>query len=492
LVSGEPRTLGSRVADVQRVGGWDAMFLYSETPNLPAHTIKIAIVDACDGFCFDSVRAAVAALLPELEPMRYCLQAVPLRLHHPVWLSVSDVDPIHHVHRVVVPDPGGRRELDRVIARIAEGALDRRRPLWELYYCEGVAENKVALVMKVHHAVADGVASANLLVRATDPAVIAHSTHRALPSRSTEPPSRARLLRAAGLDHLRQALEFPALLRDTARGIAQTRSGARERGRNPELAAPMSAPATFMNHAVTPGRRFATTTLSLAQAKHTARELGVTLNDLILAMAAGALRNLLLAHGGDADSPLIASVPTTTDPSPERISGNALGVMLVSLPVQSPDPLDRVQLVSASTARAKDDFRRLGPELFSRWQRYLPPLFAPTLFRRFAKREKTNRLYNVSISNVRGPREPRSFAGAEISGFYSVGPLSPGLGLNITVWSYVDQLNVSVLTDDSTLGDVYEMTREMRDAFAELRIAAGLSGELEVVKAAMALADGPG
>ena len=489
-MSGERQTLRSRITGVQRVGGWDAMFLYSETPDLPAHTIKIAILDTSGGFGFDSVRAMAADLLPELEAMRYCLQPVPLRLHHPMWLSLCEIDLDYHLRRLMVPAPGGRRQLDQVIARIAEGALDRRRPLWELYYCEGVAKHKVALVMKIHHAVADGVASANLLARATDPAAATRRSQDIVQTSPFEPPSRSQLLGAACLDHVRQVRDFPTLLRDTTRGIAAIRRRARERGRHPELAAPMSAPATFMNHRVTPGRLFASTTLSLAQSKKTAKMFGVTLNDLVLAVTAGALRNMLIAHDGRADCPLIASVPTNTDPSPDRISGNALGLMLVSLPVHIPDPCNRVRLVGTATTRAKDAYRRFGPELPGRWHRYLPPLFAPALFRWIAKRQRAQKFYNVSISNVPGPREPRYFAGTEITGFYSVGPLSPGLGVNITVWSYVDQLNVSVLADDSTFGDAYEVTREMRAALTELRTAVGLSDELELVTAAMGLADG--
>jgi diacylglycerol O-acyltransferase / wax synthase len=469
---------------VKRLGGWDAVMLYSETPNIPTHTLKISVIDPRNSkgnFTFDRFRRVVERRLPVLEPLRFQLVDIPFKLHHPMWLEEAAVDLDFHLRRATVPSPGGRREFDALVGQIAEGKLDRSRPLWEMHFAEGLADGKVAVIVKVHHALADGVASANLLARALDSTVTTPNHDHARSS----PPRSASLLRAAGRDHVEHLKRLPSLLKDTATGSAKVRRRSQDRGRSAGLARTFGAPKTFINHRVSPGRRFATATFALAQAKATSRELGISLNDLVLVIASGALRELLLRHDGTADRPMIASVPVSSDPSTDRISGNAVGGLLVSLPVQFDDLMHRVRLVSMSTANAKRDNELRGPDLMGRWTEYLPPPVTPAAFGFLARRAKHNRMYNLSISNVRGPRVQGSVANAPISEFYSVGPLTPGSGMNITVWSYVDQLNVSVLTDDSTMEDAHEVTESMTRQFAELMRAAGLPSELVPVDTAM-------
>ncbi|MBV8928854.1 MAG: WSD1 family O-acyltransferase, partial [Mycobacteriaceae bacterium] len=158
---------------------------------------------------------------------------------------------------------------------------------------------------------------------------------------------------------------------------------------------------------------------------------------------------------------------------------------------QLDDPLDRVRLTAVAASIAKEDFRLLGPKVVSQWATYLPPSLTPPLFRWYSKREAQTKLLNVPISNVPGPRNRGHFSGATVSEIYSVGPLIAGSGMNITVWSYVDQLNISVLTDDITLDDPHEATDAMIRSFAEIRSASGLSG-LTPVETAMERASAVG
>ncbi|WP_068183298.1 wax ester/triacylglycerol synthase family O-acyltransferase [Mycobacterium sp. UM_CSW] len=473
---------------MRRLSGWDAMMLYSETADVPTHTLKIAIIDTTefDGdFTVDLLRRVLSRRLPVLEPLRYELLNIPIKLHHPMWLQECKVDLDYHVRRVEVPAPGSRRELDDLISDIAEKPLDRTRPLWEVYFVEGMPDRRLAIVTKMHHALADGVASANLLARAVDPDV---SSESQAGMRNCTPPPTGELLRAAGRDHVQQIRQLPAVIKDTASGISKVRRRSKQRGQHPELARPFSPSKTFINHRVSPGRRFASATLALADAKQTSKQLGVTLNELVLAISTRALRELLLRYDGTAGKPIIASVPVNTDPSPDRIAGNAMGGMFVSLPVHIDSPLEQVQLTRVASGIAKENNQLLGPELMGRWTTYMPPPLAPLGFRWLSQREMQNSLYNVSVSNVRGPQERGRIGGATISEFCSVGPLTPGCGMNITVWSYVDQLNISILTDDRTLSDAHEATNAMLDGFAEIREAAGLSSGLSEVPTAMSQA----
>jgi WS/DGAT/MGAT family acyltransferase len=422
-----------------------------------------------------------------LPALRYQLVDIPLKLHHPMWVENDDIDLDYHLRRARVPAPGGRRELDQLIGEIASAPLDRSRPMWEMYVAEGLADNRIAIIHKVHHVLADGVASANQMAKAMAPP-------QAVPVTLTESSEQTRgsLLKAAGRDHVRLIGKLPRLVRETARGVSRVRSRSKERGQHPDLARNFAPPQCFINHVVSPGRRFATAPLALADVKETSKHLGVTLNDIVLATAAGALRQLLLRYDGTADSPLIAGVPVSYNPSPERLVGNEFTYMTPSLPVHIDDPLKRVELTSVATTIAKENNQLLGPTVLPAWLSYLPPALAPGLFRRQARRLESASVMNLVISNVPGPRERGNIEGATVSEIYSVGPVVVGSGMNITVWSYVDQLAISVLTDDLTLDDPHEATDAMVDAFVEIRSAAGLSTDLTPIGAAMPLAAAAG
>ncbi|MGZ4528699.1 MAG: WS/DGAT/MGAT family O-acyltransferase [Mycobacterium sp.] len=461
---------------MKRLNGMDAMLLYSETPNLHTHTLKVAIIDPSDSkFGFEAFRHHVRRRLHLLEPLRYQLVDIPWQLHRPMWQEDCEVDLDYHLRRVQVSAPGGRRELDQVIGQVASTPLDRSRPLWEFHFAEGLAGGRFALVGKIHHALADGIASVNLLAHAMD---VHGPTGDHTDERDNDEAgvtaSPADLLRAAARDHARQISELPRLIRDAATGMTRVRRRSKERGNHPDLADAFHAPPTFLNHVVSPQRRFASATLPLADVKATAKALRITVNDLILATAAGGLRTLLLAYDGAADRPIIASVPTATDKS-DRITGNEISGLMISLPVHVADPAERARLVALATRIAKEDHEILGPQLYGRLMAYLPTAVAPAAFRWLGRRDAPNKLMNVAVSSVVGPRERGHFGGAAVSEIYSTGVLSPGAPVNITVWSYVDQLGVAVLTDDQTFNDPHEATDAISASFAELRAAAGIS-----------------
>ncbi len=275
-------------------------------------------------------------------------------------------------------------------------------------------------------------------------------------------------------DHVQNVAALPGLARDAVAGISRLRRRAKERSDQPDLAKMFQTPPTFLNHVVSPVRTFATASVSLAEVKETAKHLGVTFNDIVLATAAGGLRELLLRYDGRADRPLMASVPVSTDLSEDRVTGNEIGGLSVSLPVHIDEPLERVRLTSLATARAKEDYELLGPKLQGQMMEYLPPPLTPVLLRWQASRAAHNRLMNVAVSSVPGPRERGHLGGAPVTEIYSIGVLSAGSAFNMTVWSYVDQVDISILSDDQTFDDVHEATDAMMHGLNEIRSAAGL------------------
>jgi len=348
---------------VKRLNGWDALLLYSETPNIHTHTLKIGVIAATDfdgEFTFELFRRTLRRRLHLLEPLRYKLVDIPLKLHHPMWMEKSEIDLSYHLRRVRVRRPGGRRELDELIGEIASTPLDRSLPLWQMYFAEGMADNRFAVIGKVHHALADGVASANMMARAMDLRGTIQDERDLYATNA--PPSTGELLKEAWRDHVRQFRKLPRLARETAAGVGRVRKRGKERGQQPEMAKSFSPPPTFINHVVSPGRRFATATLALSDVKQTSKHLGITINDLVLATAAGALRELLLRYDGRADAPLIGSVPVSLDTSPDRLTGNEFFGLNVSLPVHVDDPIERVRLTALAAGIAKEDFGLLGPD----------------------------------------------------------------------------------------------------------------------------------
>ncbi|VEG53735.1 diacylglycerol O-acyltransferase [Mycolicibacterium aurum] len=462
--------------------------LYSETPEIHMHTLKIGVLDVSnvEGYDFELFRRAALPRLHALAPLRYQLVDIPWKFHHPMWVQNAEIDVDYHIRRARVAPPGGRRELDQLIGEIAGTPLDRNHPLWEMYIAEGLADNRIAVIHKVHHVLADGMASANQLARAIQP----HEPEIGgqLEQLSTDSKAPGYLLRAAGRDHLRQLRRLPGLMNETVTGVSRVRRKARERGPNPDIARNFAPPPSFLNHVVTPGRRFATAPLALSDVKETAKHLGVTLNDIVLATAAGALRRLALQYDKKADAPLIAGVPVSVNTSRERLVGNEFTYMTPSLPIHIEDPLERVKLTATSTAIAKENHNLLGPTLLPSWLTFLPPATTPRIFRMQARRVESAMVMNLTVSNVPGPRERGFVEGAVVDEIYSVGPIVAGSGMNITVWSYVDQLSISVLTDDRTLKDPHEATDALLTSFVEIRQAAGLSRDLTPVETAMPVA----
>jgi len=465
---------------VKRLSGWDLLLLSSETPNVHQHTLKVAIVDTT-GFegeaTFDAFCDVFRTSLNVLEPLHYQLVKTPWRLHRPIWREDAELDLDYHLQRVHVPAPGGRHQLDAVIGAIAGTPLDRSRPLWQFYYAEGLADQRVAVIGKVHHVLADGVASANLMARAVKGFDI--ESEESPTSPTSAPPTSVEVVRFAVRDHFARLRAVPSAVRAGLIGAYRLQSRARQRDRHPQLAGKFKPPPTFFNQKISATRVFASAAVPLGEVVTLSKRLDVTINDLVLTTTAGALRCVLLDHGEPADQPLIASVPTATDTSPDRISGNALATMLVSLPVQARDPMERLRLIRTSTHIAKEDHQLLGPTLVGQWLEFVPPAITRATFRWMSRRDAPNQLFNLIVSNVPGPRERVRTAGAVVTEFYSVGPLAAGAALNLTVWSYVDQLSVAVLADENIFRDAHELTDAFGGAFTELLNAAGDHGSTD-------------
>lgn len=455
---------------MEQLSGVDAGFLYMETPTLHMHTIKVVVLHI-PNYDYQRLRAALAQRLSRRPPFRRRLAQIPFGLGHPVWVADGAFDVDRHLVRRTCEAPGGLRELAAVVSEVAGTQLDRSRPLWELHIVEGVegAEGgSVALVAKIHHCVADGVAALDLLLDVVNDAEPEGERRSvAVP----EPmPSRGQLLAIAAVEAGRRLRRLPRLVVRTIRGLRSLWRRTRlHPGRTPT---PFGTPRTAFNGSLTAGRSFGVARLAMPDVLLVKKHFGVTVNSVVLAICAGALRRLLDASGGVPELPLLSSVPVSTrGPSATRAEGNHLSNLITSLHTDIADPAERLRAIASGMDEVKARHEALGPDLFERWAAYTPPRPQAAMVRAWSASNAADHVQppvNLIVSNVPGPREPIASGDVRITALYSVGPILEGIGLNLTVWSYAEQLNVGVLACSDHDVDVWRLAEFTRQAADEL------------------------
>jgi diacylglycerol O-acyltransferase / wax synthase len=461
---------------VQRLSGLDAAFLAIETPTAHMHVMSTAILDpstAPTPFDVDRVRDLLRERMHLLPPFRRRLVSVPFDLHNPLWVEDPDFDIDYHVRRAALPSPGGLRELATLTAEIAGRPLDRSRPLWELWYVEGLEQGRVAIVSKVHHSAIDGMSGveliANLYDFEADPpprAAVAdepdwHADHV---------PSDPELLAHAVVSLARQPLLMARAMRRLVRSATRVAQRAREQATN--MTVPLTAPRLTMNGTITPHRKVAFSSIPLSDVKRVKNAFGVKVNDVILAVTTGALRTYLIARGELPDRPLVATIPTSVRTEDQKTEmGNRVSAMFAGLPVEIEDPVERLLWVHRSTIGAKQMHEDIGGNTLQEWA----DLASPALFSRAMRvysslrlSERHRPIHNLVISNVPGPPFPLYFAGARLLAIYPMGPIFDGAALNLTVMSYLDHVDFGFLVCRELVPDVDDLSAAVPDALAEL------------------------
>ncbi len=453
---------------MQRLTGLDAGFLYMETPTLHMHTLKISVVDPSSvpgGYTFDRFKEVLAERLYLLPPFRRRIVEVPGRLHHPVWIEDPNFDLAMHVRRVGCPSPGGMREFAELVSDIASRQLLRDRPLWEIWTVEGLEGGRVAFVAKIHHTVADGVAAASLLANIAD-------LGQSAPDAGWHPepiPRKGELFRDAVKDLAGELRYLPRLLRTTLRNMAAVRRRRKTADIAPPL--PFDTPTTRFNAGLTAHRTFTMSSVSLDDVKTVKTAFGTTLNDVVLAVVAGALRSYLAERDELPDKPLVAGVPVSTAADPARLGGNKVSNMFTALRTDIADPVERLHAIAEVTKAAKEFHNVLGSEMLRDWSEITPPRPFAWFMRWYSRRNMASRHRPPIIlvgSNVPGPPTPMSIAVANIVALYSMGPILEGIGLNVTVWSYVDSLNFGVVSCPEMATDLWDLTEALADELSAL------------------------
>jgi WS/DGAT/MGAT family acyltransferase len=387
-----------------------------------------------------------------------------------LWIEDPEFDLDRHVSRRRLDPPGDDRALAAAVADIGSQPLPRDRPLWELVVLEGLTGGRLAAVAKVHHALADGAATVQLLQRAMEPfdPAVPH-TWRPEPI-----PHRGELLRWAWRGHRERLPMIPDLARRSVRGLVEVER--LRRRQVPKAPAPFQGPRTPMNVSLSARRTFAMTTLDFEDLRTVRRVLGVTINDVFLAVCGGAVRMYLASLGRVPRRPLVASVPLATDLDGDvHLGGNHVDNLYVTIGTDITDPIERVRRVAEISSAAKAVRAVLGNELFAERAEVVPPQLYALGVRGWARTHLANHLrppINLVTSNVAGPTERLALEGAVLESMYSVGPILEGIGLNITAWSYAGNLHVSVLGSPESLPDPWPLADALGASLRELRHAA--------------------
>ena len=465
---------------MQRLTGLDASFLYLETPSSHMHVAGLMLLDpsSAEGeLSIDRVREVYGQRLHLAPPFRRRLAEVPFGLHHPLWIEDPDFDLSYHIRHIAVPPPGGEKELANLVAHLNAIPLDRSHPLWEVWVIEGLADGNVAVLSKVHHAAIDGAAGNELTVALLDlsPEIAEHEPESEwVPDRV---PSDVELLSYAASSLARQPFRVVKALRRTAGGALALRRRSREAPTLTPPPAPFSAPRTPFNVALTPRRSYAFTSVSLPVVKAIKNQTGATVNDVVLAVCAGALRGYLEEQGELPDQALVAMVPISVRPTDQKdAGGNQVSSTLTTLATDIDDPAERLALIHDSMVAAKQQHEAIGADTLQEWAEFAAPALvgrAARLYTRTRIADRHRPLFNVTISNVPGPPFPLYSIGARMVANYPVGPIFDGGGVNMTVMSYLDQLDFGLQACPDVLPDVWSLADGLQEALDELVDATG-------------------
>jgi WS/DGAT/MGAT family acyltransferase len=448
---------------MERLSAQDLATLWWDDFGWPGDIGALAILDGTgladrDGsFRIEAVRGAIEARLRLLRRFRQVLYRPSPGLGWPLWVDAPSFELAGHVRVFPLPAPADQARLLLACEKLRRRRLDPSRPLWEVWLLPGLSEGRVGLFLRMHHAMADGVAGVAAFGALFD--LAADAPEPAAPPWTPAPvPSARELLadnahrRVQGLDRTLSRLAEPAgALRQARRTWPAWR----------EAFAEQRAPRTSLNRPIGPDRRLAITRSRLDLAKDIAHAHGAKVNDVLLATIAGGLRDLLLGRGEHVQDLLLrAMVPVSLHAGqPSHANGNQDGWMVVPLPVGEPGPARRLRLITAETAERK---RNARPQMTS-------GIFRFTLAQRALCRHLPRQRYmNLSVSNVPGPPVPLFLAGAQLLEVFPVVPITGNMTLGVGVLSYAGQLNLTAVADKDTCPDVEVFAGGVRRALDEL------------------------
>ena len=465
---------------MEQLTGLDASFLYLETGNMPMHIGGLAIYDQSTApggaVTFKNILRFFEKRLHKARIFRQRVVNVPMGLDHPYWIDDPDFDLEFHIRHIALPKPGDWRQLCIQTARLHARPLDTSRPLWEVYVIEGldnvagVPEGSFALVSKFHHAAIDGASGAEIAAAIHDPSpedAIEEPDDSWYPERF---PTSVELIARSAVTAAKRPFEFGSLVKRNASHIWDLGRGLAKR----DISLNTTVPRTRFNHNVSPHRVFDGRSFSLDEIRAIKSSVdGATVNDVMVAVCGGALRNYLDSKDELPEESLVAMAPVTTRPEEKRkAAGNMVSSM--SLPIRSDiaDPLTRLRAVHTESENAKKVTRTIGASLLAEMAHFLPSTTSGLMAKAYGRYELAKHLppsFNTVITNVPGPNFPLYSMGSRMVANFGLGPAVHGIGLFQPVIGYNGQITVGAISCRAMMPDPGFYCDCLEESFDELK-----------------------
>jgi len=452
----------------ERLNTLDSLFLALEDRSAHMHVGAVAVFEGPPP-PYRALLALIHARLHHVPRYRQRVMPVPLKQGRPVWIDETQFDLEYHVRRTALPAPGGDGELKKLVGRLFSQALDREKPLWEMWLVEGLDEGRFAIVSKTHHCMLDGVSGIDLATVLMDREPDSPPPAPPAPWTPRKAPKASQLF----VDSLKEQLSHPLRMARQAlepNSEAVNLLGQMFSGFKPlmDVVSMGLAPASPLNVPIGPHRRFEMLELPLEKVKEVRKKLRGTVNDILLATVAGALRRWLGARGETPAADLRVLVPVSMRTRKERGTyGNQISAVFCPLPLGEPDPVQRLRKVHDAMMVVKKSGAAVGAQTLSKLSDFAPP----QLLAQAARLQAVTRMFNLVVTNVPGPQFPLYLLGKRMAHCYPQVPLAAQQALGVALLSYDGKIGVGLLGDADAARDLSELPRALEASLDELHAA---------------------
>lgn len=461
----------------KQISGYDAAFLYAESPTSPMHIASLVIVEG--SLNFKDFKNIVASKLHLMPKFRQRLLHVPMDLDYPYWVDDPNFELDLHLNRIRLAEPTNWEALRRTTARLFSAPLDLRRPLWSFHFIEGIDEipqlpkGSVAIVSKVHHVMIDGSSGVGLL------GVLFNQDDKVTPIdkskiKKFEPdplPDNISLLLKSGYGFLKNPFKIPKTVAETAMAFVKSKASKTLSIQKEFATARYPVPITIFNGNVSPKRTWGTAILSFERVNSLRKIVGVSINDLILAICAGAIRRYLAEKEKLPLQPLVANVPISIRGEDDTSQDNQIANMMVQLATHIEDPLERLEYIQEQTMLGKSRHKTMGAKTLSKMADAVPfglANLAAGLYSKYNIKDLHRPPFNVTITNVPGPSKLLYLNGHKVVSIFGLTPVVDGFGLIIAAFSYNGKISITTTSDKRTMPDCYVFSRYIRESANEL------------------------
>jgi diacylglycerol O-acyltransferase / wax synthase len=438
---------------VGRLSAADAWYLYLEGPTVHLHVTGLLLLDpstAPDRFSFDSLRSFIEGRLHLMPVLRKRLVEVPMSIDHPTWIDDPDFDLDDHLHHRAMDGSASADDLAELVGEFASTPLRRDQPLWDMVFVDGLEGDGVAVAMKMHHCIVDGVSGMEIMAELLDLEPSPAPRRPGVHDPPAPVPSRVEAAMAASWNRLTDPLRPVRAAIGAATSMVNLGESAMRRrlGGADAVAHPVNAPRTRFNASIGPRRQVAFGLAPLEDLKAIRAAFGVTVNDVVLAACSYGLRQYLQTWDELPDRPLVCSVPVSTHGHGGDPAANQVSNMFVNLPVDIADPVEQLLSIHRGSLGAKEVQESVGTHLISDIIELIPASLFQLTTRLYSVSGLADRLapvHNLIVSNVKGSPVPLYMAGARVTAMFPFGPLMEGTGLNITVLSNNGEMNIGLI-----------------------------------------------